>query len=104
MTPSDQQQDQAAMSTAETDSQAQSEDNGKDSFLGDERIIVQEFPGRGNLQQFRLNNVATFTCVRCTGEKTANLVAVREEDWTGGGFLYNGCFGWLLANADATRS
>ncbi|KAM7212423.1 hypothetical protein V8F06_012192 [Rhypophila decipiens] len=115
MTPSYQQQDQATMSTPdrpETDTTHASvnnlndnSNNSKASFLsadGADRIIVKELPPRGNIQQFRLNKVATFTCARCTGKKTAKLVAVREGDWTGGGFLCNGCYGWLLAHADAT--
>ncbi|KAK4207880.1 hypothetical protein QBC37DRAFT_432797 [Rhypophila decipiens] len=115
MSPSDgdQQQNQATIPTAdrpETDTAptSQNNDNSDDtkaSFLGadgTDRIIVKESPARGNLQQFRLDKVATFTCARCTGTKTAKLVAVREGDWTGGGFLCNGCYGWLLANADAT--
>jgi len=59
--------------------------------------VVNEYPQRGDLQQFRLSKVTTFTCDRCGKQKTAKLVAIKHGDWNA--LVCNGCYGWLLANA-----
>jgi len=56
--------------------------------------VVKVRPPRGDMQLVRLESVASFTCSRCAGEKTARLVAVR-----GGTLLCNGCYGRLGASA-----
>lgn len=59
--------------------------------------VIKEYPPRGALQQFRLGKVATFTCDRCSQQKTAKLVATKHGDW--GTFVCNGCYGWLLSRS-----
>lgn len=59
--------------------------------------VIKEYPRRGHLQQFRLSKVATFTCDRCTQEKTAKLVAIKHGDWNT--LVCNGCYGLLLSKA-----
>ncbi|MEV5181333.1 hypothetical protein AB0K88_16380 [Streptomyces werraensis] len=56
--------------------------------------IVKVRPPRGDMQLVRLESVASFTCSRCAGEKTARLVAVRGDT-----LLCNGCYGRLGASA-----
>ncbi|MFJ6685244.1 hypothetical protein [Streptomyces werraensis] len=56
--------------------------------------IVKVRPPRGDIQLVRLESVASFTCSRCAGEKTARLVAVRGDT-----LLCNGCYGRLGASA-----
>ncbi|MEV5332733.1 hypothetical protein [Streptomyces werraensis] len=58
------------------------------------RKIVKVRPPRGGMQLVRLESVASFTCSRCAGEKTARLVAVRGDT-----LLCNGCYGRLGASA-----
>ncbi|CAL9554825.1 hypothetical protein SUDANB15_04486 [Streptomyces sp. enrichment culture] len=58
------------------------------------RKVVKAPPPRGGMQLVRLESVASFTCSRCTQEKTARLVAVR------GDILWcNGCHGRAQASA-----
>ncbi|MET9149768.1 hypothetical protein ABZX82_00595 [Streptomyces griseoflavus] len=56
--------------------------------------VVKVRPPRGDMQLVRLESVASFTCSRCAGEKTARLVAVRGDT-----LLCNGCYGRLGASA-----
>ncbi|KAK4444583.1 hypothetical protein QBC34DRAFT_442389 [Podospora aff. communis PSN243] len=58
--------------------------------------VVKEFPPFGNLQQYRLAKVTTFTCDRCTKQKTSKLVVTKDGDWET--LLCNGCYGWLRSD------
>ncbi|MFI8894715.1 hypothetical protein [Streptomyces paradoxus] len=56
--------------------------------------VVKVYPPRGDVQLVRLESVASFTCSRCTGVKTARLAAVRGDT-----LLCNGCYGRGEASA-----
>lgn len=57
--------------------------------------IVKTFPKRGDMQQFRLEQLTEFTCIRCGKSKKSKLVVVKEDDWSK--LLCNGCYGELLS-------
>ncbi|MFE1509086.1 hypothetical protein [Streptomyces sp. NPDC058726] len=63
-----------------------------ETLLG--KKVVKAHPPRDDMQLVRLESVASFTCARCAGEKTARLVAVRGDT-----LLCNGCYGQLRASA-----
>jgi hypothetical protein len=57
--------------------------------------IVETYPQRGPMQQFRLIQVTAFHCFRCGNSKKAKLVTAYERDWDR--LLCNGCYGRLLS-------
>ncbi|KAK4040947.1 hypothetical protein C8A01DRAFT_15251 [Parachaetomium inaequale] len=61
--------------------------------------VLKEFPPRGALQQFRLVKVTTFTCKRCSQEKTSKLVVTEDGNWEN--LMCNGCYGFLLKEGSA---
>lgn len=65
--------------------------------------VLKEYPIRGGaLQQFRLAKITTFTCDRCTKEKTSRLVVTKDGNWER--LLCNGCYGFLLKDGPAPAS
>lgn len=56
--------------------------------------IVKVHPPHGGMQLVRLESVASFTCSRCAGMKTARLAAV-----CGDTLVCNGCYGRIKASA-----
>ncbi|KAF8457050.1 hypothetical protein BDZ91DRAFT_701489 [Kalaharituber pfeilii] len=57
--------------------------------------VVQVYPSRGPLTQYRLASATPFTCSRCTKQKKAKLIATREGKWDA--LLCNGCYGNILS-------
>ncbi|KAI5790403.1 hypothetical protein FPQ18DRAFT_338539 [Pyronema domesticum] len=57
--------------------------------------IIQKYPPRGSLTQYRLSSATAFTCSRCTKQKKAKLIAVRDGNWKL--MLCNGCYGNILS-------
>jgi hypothetical protein len=57
--------------------------------------VVQIYPQRGPLQQYRLAAATGFTCSRCGTGKTSKLVTTVQGGWDR--LLCNGCYGHLLS-------
>ena len=57
--------------------------------------IVNTFPPKGSLQQFRLEQLHEFQCARCGATKKLKLVVVEGDDWAK--LLCNGCYGNVLS-------
>ncbi|KAI5850575.1 hypothetical protein DFP73DRAFT_539927 [Morchella snyderi] len=57
--------------------------------------VVQVYPSRGPLTQYRLASAKRFKCSRCQKQKTAKLVATRNGQWDA--LLCNGCYGFILS-------
>ena len=60
--------------------------------------IAKEYPHRGPMQQFRLDEAAAFDCFRCGETKKAKLRTVYGGDQAR--LLCNGCYGRLLSIFD----
>ena len=59
---------------------------------------VEEYAQRGPWKQYRLAANTGFMCSRCSWEKKAKLVAIRDNDWDA---LYcNACHGLLLSSME----
>src|SRR5262245_44051635 len=56
----------------------------------------EQYPLRGQLQQFRFEQVVSFCCYRCKREKTSKLVVIHDDDWSRP--MCNGCYGNTLAH------
>ena len=57
-------------------------------------IIKLEIP-YGELQQFVLEKISEFTCLRCKKNKVSKRVAIHKNDWSKQ--ICNGCYGFLLS-------
>jgi hypothetical protein len=57
--------------------------------------IMKTYPPKGNLQQFRLEQLHKFDCARCQETKRSKLVVVDNGDWSR--LLCNGCYGHVLS-------
>ena len=53
--------------------------------------IIKEYPIKGNLKQFRIENATQFYCCKCEIVKKAKLIAVVGEDWEQ--LVCNACYG-----------
>ncbi|KAK4104092.1 hypothetical protein N658DRAFT_466004 [Parathielavia hyrcaniae] len=62
--------------------------------------VLKEYPRRGNLQQFRLTKVTTFTYKRCNKEKTSKLVATEDGNWEN--LMCNGCYGFCCEGGSSS--
>jgi hypothetical protein len=49
----------------------------------------------GELQQFVLEKISEFTCLRCKKNKVSKRVAIHKNDWSKQ--ICNGCYGFLLS-------
>jgi hypothetical protein len=58
--------------------------------------MQQEYPWRGQLQQFRFEESVSFRCYRCKREKKAKLVVIHDDDWSRP--MCNGCYGNTLSH------
>ena len=49
----------------------------------------------GELQQFVLEKISEFTCLRCKKNKVSKRVEIHKKDWSKR--ICNGCYGILLS-------
>jgi hypothetical protein len=57
--------------------------------------VEKEYPARGPLQQFPLEQSLPSTCIRCGQDKKSKLQSLYRGDWSR--TLCNGCYGRLLS-------
>lgn len=57
--------------------------------------LVNEYPRRGPMQQYRFTEATAFHCFRCGVSKKAKLLTIYKDDWNQR--LCNGCYGYLLS-------
>lgn len=57
--------------------------------------VINTYPRRGPLQQYRLAVSTSFLCSRCGTGKTSKLISTVDADWDR--LLCNGCYGRLLS-------
>ena len=58
-------------------------------------IIKKSETPYGELQQFVLEEISEFTCLRCKKNKVSKRVAIHKNDWSKQ--ICNGCYGFLLS-------
>lgn len=57
--------------------------------------VIRDYPPRGPMHQYRLDQSVAFQCFRCGRAKKSRLVTVYSENWYT--LLCNGCYGRLLS-------
>ena len=57
--------------------------------------IVKKYEAKGHLQQYRLEQLVSFTCSRCLQSKKSKVIAVCDDNWNK--CLCNGCYGFLIS-------